>query len=521
MLKICRVLALLALACAISSAARAESVIRAVMQSALMQTDPHATTAYLPTWHGYMIYDTLLALDADNKIRPQMARGWDVSPDRKTYTITLRPHLTWTDGTPVTAADCVASIRRWAPGDAMGQTLLELISSIDVLSDTTFRVVMTQPTDLLLRALSKSTGTTPFIMPARVAATPLGQPITDMTGSGPFKMAEFTPGVRVVYVKNKAYVPRDEPPSGLAGGKVVNVDKVIWETSEDQLSAANAVIAGTVDYIEQFPYELLPLVHNNPDLVVDTLSPVGYYAMYRFNFAQPPFNKKEIRQAAMYAINQADVMKALVGDARYWRTCASLWGCGTPYESDIGYEKVVPGNMQKARALLKEANYDGTPVVMLQATDLSTLSPQAIVMAQALRRAGFNVRLETMKWREVSQRRASKAPPDQGGWNIYNTNWYVTDIMDPVRSAPAAADGKNAWYGWPDLPAVEQLRNRFALTSDPVELHKIADEIQRIGLDEGLYVPLGQMSVPTVYSRHLSGLMHIPAMVFWNVRKTL
>jgi peptide/nickel transport system substrate-binding protein len=520
MQKICRVLALLVFACSIAPAVRAESVIRAVMQTALKQNDPHATTAYLPTWHGYMIYDTLLALDANNQIRPQMAERWDVSADGKTYTITLRPHLAWTDGTPVTAADCVASIRRWAPGDAMGETLLELISSMDVIDDNTFRVVMTVPTDLLLQALSKPVGTTPFIMPKRVAATPLGQPITDMTGSGPFKIVEFTPGVRAVYVKNKAYVPRAEPPSGMAGGKVVNVDKVVWQTTADQLSAANAVIAGTVDYIEQFPYELLPMVHNNPDLVVDTLSPVGYYAMYRFNFTQPPFNNKEMRQAAMYAINQTAVMKALVGDARYWRTCASLWGCGTPYESDIGHEMTVLGNMEKARALLKDAQYDGTPVVMLQSTDLSTLGPQAIVMAQALRQAGFNVTLTTMDWQEVTARRMSKAPPNQGGWNIHNTNWYATDIMDPIRSAPAAADGDKAWYGWPDLPAVEALRKRFALTSDPVELHKIADEIQRIGVDEGLYVPLGQISVPTVYSRHLTGLMHIPAMVFWNVRKT-
>jgi peptide/nickel transport system substrate-binding protein len=519
MLKIFRVLALLAFACTTSSIAQAETVIRAVMQTALRMNDPHATTAYLPTWHGYMIYDTLLALDANAQIKPQMADHWVVSPDGTTYTITLRPHLTWTDGTPVTAADCVASIRRWAPGDSMGETLLGLVSSMDVIDENSFRVVMKVPTDLILRALSKPTGTTPFIMPERVATTPLGQPITDMTGSGPFKIVEFIPGVRAVYVKNTAYVPRAEPPSGMAGGKQVYVDKVVWQNEPNQLSAVNAVIAGKVDYIEQFPYELLPLVQNNPDLVVDTVSPIGYYAMYRFNFTQPPFNNKEIRQAAMYAINQTTVMKALVGDARYWRTCASLWGCGTPYESNIGRETIVPGNMAKARTLLKDAQYDGTPVVMLQATDLSTLGPQAIVMAQALRQAGFNVTLEAMDWQEVAARRASKASSAHGGWNIINTNWYVTDIMDPIRSAPAAADGDKGWYGWPDLPEVEALRQSFALATDPAELHKIADEIQRIGIDEGLYVPLGQMSVPTVYSRHLVGLMHIPAMVFWNVRK--
>ena len=109
--------------------------------------------------------------------------------------------------------------------------------------------------------------------------------------------------------------------------------------------------------------------------------------------------------------------------------------------------------------------------------------------------------------------------PAEGGWNIHNTNWYATDVMDPVRSAPAAANGDNAWFGWPDFPQVEELRTKFALTSDPAEQKKIADELQRIGIDEGLYVPLGQMSVPTVYTTKLSGLVHAPVFAFWNVKK--
>ncbi|WP_144630673.1 ABC transporter substrate-binding protein [Bordetella genomosp. 13] len=520
MLKHLRTLALAGAALlAATGAAHAESVIKAVMNSPLRLTDPHATTAYITTWHGYMIYDTLLATDADNRIQPQMLQKWEVSEDRKTYTMTLRPGLKWHDGTPVTAEDCVASIKRWASGDGMGRTLLKFTDRIEAVDDRTLRIVMKEPTDLALRALSKPTGTAAFMMPKRIAETPLGKPITDMTGSGPFKVAEFNPGVRTVYVKNADYVPRQEPPSGMAGGKVVRVDKVEWDVMPDALTAANALLGGEIDFVEQFPYDLLPMVEGNPDLKEETVSPVSYYVMYRFNFKQPPFDDKRIRQAAMYAIGQDDVMKALVGNSKYWRTCASLWGCGMPYESDAGGDVVVRANPEKARALLKEAGYDNTPVLMMQATDLGTLSPQPVVMAQQLRAAGFNVTLAAMDWQTVATRRASKAPAAQGGWSIHNTNWYATDIMDPVRSAPAAANGDNAWFGWPDLPRVEELRTRFALSVDPAEQKRIADELQRIGIDEGLYVPLGQMAVPTVYSTKLSGLVRAPAFVFWNVGK--
>ena len=234
MLKFVRAAAFAGATLLMAHGAYADTVIKSVMHSPLRLTDPHATTAYITTWHGYMIYDTLLATDADNKIQPQMLEKWDVSPDGKTYTMTLRDGQKWHDGKPVTADDCVASIKRWASGDIMGRTLLKFTDKIEIVDDKTFRVVMKEPTDLVLRALSKPTGTAPFMMPKRIAEQAIGQPITDMTGSGPFKIVEFKPGVKTVYAKNTDYVPRKEPASSLAaGGKVVNVDKVEWNVMPD------------------------------------------------------------------------------------------------------------------------------------------------------------------------------------------------------------------------------------------------------------------------------------------------
>ena len=129
-------------------------------------------------------------------------------------------------------------------------------------------------------------------------------------------------------------------------------------------------------------------------------------------------------------------------------------------QADAGQDMVVPSNIDKARALLKEAGYDNTPVLMLHATDVASLSPQPVVMAQALRKAGFNVTLAAMDWQSVASRRASRALPADGGWSILNTNMYTADLADPVRTPMAAADGDKAWYGWPDFP-----RSRRCATS--------------------------------------------------------
>src|ERR1700757_1827524 len=107
------VLAVLLAAALAPGLASAETVLRVVMHSDLKIVDPIWTTAYIVRDHGYMIYDTLLALDAKLAIRPQMLDSWKVSDDKLTYTFILRDGLKFHDGAPVTSEDCVASLKRW------------------------------------------------------------------------------------------------------------------------------------------------------------------------------------------------------------------------------------------------------------------------------------------------------------------------------------------------------------------------------------------------------------------------
>ena len=88
--------------------------LKVVMHSDLKILDPIWTTAYIVRNHGYLIYDTLFALDRNLQVKPQMVDTWTVSDDKLTWTFTLRDGLQWHDGAPVTAEDCVISLRRWA-----------------------------------------------------------------------------------------------------------------------------------------------------------------------------------------------------------------------------------------------------------------------------------------------------------------------------------------------------------------------------------------------------------------------
>ena len=124
---VCVVVAATVFAAGVLAPAGAENMLRVVMHSDLKIVDPIWTTAYIARNHGYMIYDTLFAMDAKGEIRPQMVDKYDVSADKLTYTLTLRDGLVWHDGKPVTAEDCVASIKRWAAKDSMGQKMLGFV----------------------------------------------------------------------------------------------------------------------------------------------------------------------------------------------------------------------------------------------------------------------------------------------------------------------------------------------------------------------------------------------------------
>ena len=520
----CFAFLVLALATGWTSQARAAGkTITAVMHSDLRVLDPIFTTAYIVRDHGYMVYDTLLAMDANFKIQPQMA-DWKVSDDKLTYTFTLRDGLKWHDGAPVTAEDCVVSLQRWGKIDTLGIRLMELTASLEATDAKTITLKLKEPYSMVLESLGKPSSTVPFMMPKRLAETPPTKQIPEQIGSGPFKFvqAEFSPGVKAVYEKNTDYVPRKEPPSWTAGGKVVKVDRVEWITMPDAQTAVNALQSGDIDFMEFPPLDLEPVLAANPDLTMNVLNKFGYQTLGRMNFLHPPFDNPKIRRAAFLAMNQKDVLDALVGNSKYYKICGAVFGCGTPLETDIGSESLVKGNgMEQAKKLLAESGYDGTPVVILAPGDAITLKAQPIMAAQMLRTAGFKVDLQMTDWQTVVTRRASQKPPQEGGWNMFFTNMVIADAGNPLASTFASARGKKGLFGWPDDPRIEQLRDAFAHASSEQEQKKIATEIQQEIYDQVIYIPLGQFFSPSAWRKSISGVLEGQAVpVFWNIDKS-
>jgi len=421
----------------------------------------------------------------------------------------------------VTAEDCVASIKRWAAKDSMGQKLMSVVAELSSPDAKTIKMVLKEPYGLVLDSLGKASANVPFMMPKRVAETDANTQITDYTGSGPFifKKDEWKPGEKAVYVRNPKYKPRNEPPSGLAGGKVVKVDRVEWITIPDQQTQVNALLNGEIDLVEIVPPDLLPLLQKDKNIKTLVTNTAGRQYAMRFNVLYKPFDNAKIRQAVLYALDQKAFLEANVGNPNYYTLCKSLYPCGSPLATTKGWDDKLSGNTAKARELLKEAGYDGTPVVLLHQTDIAGHSNLATVAKPQLEAAGFKVDLQAMDWQTLVARRNKKDSPDKGGWSAFFTSWGSPDVMNPVSAAYINASCDKATFGWPCDAEIEKLRDAFAKETDPAKQKAIAEQVAVREVDYPTYVPLGQFTTPTAIRSNVTGLLQVPELALWNVEK--
>ena len=506
---------------ATAPAALAETVLRVVPHSGLKILDPIWTTAYITRNHGYMIYDTLFTLDPDGNIQPQMVDTVTRSDDGLTVTMTLRDGLKWHDGADVTAEDTVASVKRWASKDAMGQKMMTFVDSLEATDAKTMTFNLNTATGLIELALAKPSSNVPFMMPARIAATPGSEQIEEYIGSGPFMFnnEEWEPGTKVVYDKFEDYVPRDEPANGLAGGKVAKVDRVEWTPNRDIQQAVNSLLAGEVDVIESMPPDLLPLIEGNDEAYTSVFNPSGLQYTFRYNVLHPPFDNPKIRQALLYAFNQEDFLDAAVGDPDFYQTCKAMFVCGLPFETEAGMDGLLESNFAKARELLEEAGYDGTPVLLMHSTNLPVLTNLAPVAKELMEAVGFNVDMQSMDSSTLVARRAKKDAPAEGGWNAFLTAWDAGDLFNPLAMAFLNSSCDNALFGWPCDEQIEKLRDDFARAGSFEEQLQIVEALQERWVDYPTHIHLGQFNTPTVLRSNVQGFLNGGIFALWNVEE--
>jgi peptide/nickel transport system substrate-binding protein len=498
----------------------AKSTLRFIPSTPLPSLDPIVATSYVIRNHGYLIYDTLFATDANFGIKPQMVSDWQTSPDELTWTFHLRDGLTFHDGAPVEAKDCIASINRWSKRDTYGQTLATFIEGFSAGDARTFSIRLKRPFPSMTAALGKLSSNVPFIMPERVASGDPSKPLTDPTGSGPwrFEAGQWVPGQNAIYTRFAGYKPREEAPSWAAGGKVAKIDRIEWLAITEPAAAVGAMTRGEVDWYEQPPIDLLPVLKQKGNITIQNV-PLGLILLMRFNQLQPPFNNPGIRRAVLMAMKQDDYMQAVVGDPEYYKEAKTFFTPGSPMSTGAGGAAAMQANLERGKAMLKEAGYKNEKVVLLAPADQPIAYNQSLVTQELLTKLGMNVDFVSTDWGSFIGRRGNRNAPDQGGWSVFHTLWSGADTLNPALHPLIRANGAAAWFGWPDDPTLETLRNEWIATADFARQKEIAARIEERAFEVVPYAPAGLVQQPMAYQSNLKGMVVSPVQFFWNLEK--
>jgi peptide/nickel transport system substrate-binding protein len=488
----------------------AAHTLRFIPNADVTTLDPLNTTSYGVRNHGHMCWDTLYGPDQNFVMRPQLCEGHVVEDDGLRWVFTLRPGIRFHDNEPIRAQDAVASINRWSARDTLGQTLRERTAEMRALDDRRFEIRLKQRFGPMLEALGKPSSYPCFVYPERFAAVDPARPFTEVVGSGPYRFvaAERLSGARAVYQRFEGYVPNPSPPNLFGGAKLAHFERVEFVWMSDAGTAAAAIQAGEVDWWEQVAPDLRPVLRRHRDVVVERTDFGGLMAFLRFNQLHPPFDNPAVRRALLASINQADFMTAIMGtDRALWSDGIGAFPTSSPLANDEGIAALTaPRSFEAAQRGLREAGYANQPVAVLHPTDVVNNNALTTVLTDALKRSGLNAESITSDWGTVLGRRARQEPPAQGGWNALIVVFGGVDLGNPGVHPLLRGNGRQAWFGWPNSPALEAMREEW-LDSPGLDAQKaIARRIQAQLWQDVPFIPLGQYFVDSAWRRNLTGI---------------
>lgn len=208
-------------------------------------------------------------------------------------------------------------------------------------------------------------------------------------------------------------------------------------------------------------------------------------------------------------------MRAALGDPKYWRTCYSIFPCGTPLSNDAGSAAMKAPGLDAARQALRDAKYDGTPVVILNPVDSPVISAFTQVTAGKLRAIGMTVQVQNMDWAALTQRRVNRGPVKDGGWSMFHTWWLAGDLLDPSAIA-YSGDPETGWFGWLKDAELEAQRAVFNRAMTDADRKAAAEKVQQRIIDDAALGILGQFFEPVAYRTNINGVTS-PIQFYWQM----
>jgi peptide/nickel transport system substrate-binding protein len=334
------------------------------------QVDPYDSTKLLNSF----IADPLIRLNWDGRYIPALATGWTISPDGRTWTLTLRKGITFADGTPFNAAAVKFNIDRIMNPDTHSAELANFLGASDfrraeVVNDTTVRIVYSAPVPIALWGLSVA----PMWSPAAVRRYGTAFP-QHLTGAGLFTLVAWVRGDHIRYARNPAYA--GVGPTGLHAGPAY-LDGMTVRFVGDQGVLGQVLKSSEANLVVELPTQALPDYRNNPDYHVVLGYQPGTGMQFIMNTSHPGLNDIRVRKALRLAYDPDKINQTLYGG-----DYVTVRGPLTPSSRFYwkGGETAYPYDPARARALLDEAGWRLNPKTGIREKDGRPLSLTIVML---------------------------------------------------------------------------------------------------------------------------------------------
>jgi peptide/nickel transport system substrate-binding protein len=422
--------------------------------------DPHAVTAFSSVAIYEHLYSSLATLDyATNKVKPDLAESWK-NVDDKTVEFKLRQGVKFHSGREITAEDVKYTVERILDPKVAAPLISYLGPGIkaDVVDKYTVRLSNESPYAPLVSVFADRR---PTAIVDREVVEKSGDLKNAVGGSGPFKLVEYTPDVRVVLEKNGDYWEKDFP----------ILDRIEFRFITDETARLAAIRTGEVDMTVLKDPKNARLLRDDKAINLNDV-PSFWRSASPFNLDRKPLDDVRVRQAISYAIDRQEMINTvLLGDGVPTGPIPpgeGEWAIPVNAENFPTYQY----NPDKARELLKEAGAEGLKISIQAATAYATDIPTAQVMQAQFRKVGIDLQIQQLEWAAVLQAQRDR--------NFDLNLTFNTNRPDPDTYLSVAHSKFSQNWGKFSDPKVDELIEKGRSTFDVPTRKQTYAEVQKL-----------------------------------------
>lgn len=496
---------------ALTSSANADGMLRYATVGEPPSLDQQVITSDLATTIAHHIFEGLYTFNGSNAPVPLLASGETVSDDGKTIVISLREGVKFHNGQDMTSADVLASLQRWGEFGSRGSLIFDHVESVAATGDHEITLKLKEPFGPWKNLMAFINGG-PAIYPASVVSGATKEPIApeNYIGTGPYAFNAWEANRYIELTRFENYASPDGAADGYGGTRVADFDTLRFIPVPDVGTRVAGVRAGDYDYAESIPGDLFADL--DADAGVKTMLNGGpIFGLVFMNSSDGPLKENfALRRAIQTAIDKTPALQVAIGPEGLWRANGSFAPEGNVWYTDSGAESFSKGDADAARAMAKDAGYDGQPIKFMVSTNYPFHYDSAIIYTKQLAQAGFNVDLQVYDWATLIEKRAQ---PDQ--WDLFFTHHGF--VPDPILISVM----NDNYPGWWATPEKQALKDRFTASSDPAERQAIWSDIQALIYEQVPTMKTGDVYTYNIASPKLKGLGEQTLIwpSFWNVSK--